>query len=153
MATPIIKRIVVPTDFSEASDRAVEYAAALGRRVGASVYLMHVLKNQGHYHVARARLGALADRLTKGVPHVALEVRDGDPAVSVAQAALHYGADLVVMATHARTGLAHLLSGSVAERLIRIACCPVLVLRDTEVVRIDQPVEAYEEVGELEGVA
>lgn len=151
--SPIIRRIAVPTDFSEASDRAVEYAAALARRVGASVYLMHVLRDQSHYHLARARLGALADRLTEGVPRVALEVRDGEPADSIAQAAMHYGADLIVMATHARTGLAHLLTGSVAERLIRIACCPVLVLRDTETVRIDLPQEAYEEVGELEGVA
>lgn len=153
MASAVVKRIAVPTDFSEASDRAVEYAAALARRVGASVYLMHVLRDQSRYHLARARLGGLADRLTCGVPRVALEVRDGAPADSIAEAATHYGADLIVMATHARSGLAHLLSGSVAERLIRIASCPVLVLRDRDTVKIDLPDEAYEEVGELEGVA
>ena len=153
MASVVVKRIAVPTDFSEASDRAVAYAAALARRVGASVYLMHVLRDQSQYHLARVRLGALADRLTCGVPRVALEVRGGAPADSIAEAAVHYGADLIVMATHARSGLAHLLSGSVAERLIRIASCPVLVLRDAETVRIDQPEEAYEEVGEFEGVA
>ena len=148
-----IRKIAVPTDFSEASDRAVEYGAALARHMGASLYLMHVLRDQSHYHLAKARLGALADRLTEGVPRVTMEVRDGEPAESIAGAAMHYGADLIVMATHARRGLAHLLTGSVAERLIRIACCPVLVLRDTESVNIDLPEEAYEEVGELEGVA
>ena len=153
MSSGVVKRIAVPTDFSEASDRAVEYAAALARRVGASVYLMHVLRDQSQYHLARVRLSALADRLTCDVPRVALEVRDGAPADSIAEAAMHYGADLIVMATHARSGLAHLLSGSVAERLIRIASCPVLVLRDTDTVKIDLPEEAYEEVGELEGVA
>ena len=151
MASGVVRRIAVPTDFSEASDRAVEYAAALARRVGASVYLMHVLRDQSHYHLARARLAALADRLTAGVPRITLEVRDGAPAESIAEGAVHYGADLIVMATHARSGLSHLLSGSVAERLIRIASCPVLVLRDTEPVRLDLPEEAYEQIGPLEG--
>lgn len=147
-----IRRIAVPTDFSEASDRAVEYGAALARQMGASLYLLHVLKDHAHYQVARARLGALADRLTRDVPRVALEVRDGDPAESIAEGAMHYGADLVVMATHGRTGLAHLLTGSVAERLIRIASCPVLVLRDNELVRAELPTKPVEEVSELEGV-
>ena len=148
-----LKAILVPTDFSEASDRAVEYAADFAGQVGASLYLVHVLRDQSHYHLARARLGAVADRMTDGMSRVAMEVRHGDPSTSIAQAAMRYGADLIVMATHARTGLAHLLTGSVAERLIRLADCPVLVLRDTATVRIDLQTEPYEQVRHLEGAA
>jgi nucleotide-binding universal stress UspA family protein len=147
-----IKRILVPTDFSEASELAVEYGAALANQVGASLYLIHVVHDRARYQSARSRLGAISDRLLE-CSRIALEVRDGDPAESIAEAAMHYGADLIVMATHARTGLAHLLTPSIAERLIRIAVCPVLVLRDTETVRIDFPEAAFDEAGELEGVA
>jgi universal stress protein A len=147
-----IRKIAVPTDFSDASDRALDYAAALARGTGASLYLIHVLRDQAQYHDARARLAVAADQHTHGIPRVTMEVRDGEPADSIAEAALHYGADLVVLATHARTGLAHLLNGSVAERLIRIASCPVLVLRDLETVRVLEP-EAQPQHDGLAGVA
>lgn len=138
--TAQIRKIVVPTDFSDASDSALSYAASMARDSGASLYLLHVVRDQAGYHGARERLALLADRFAAGVPRVATEVRDGDPAESIAEAVLHYGADLVVMATHARTGLSHLLSGSVAETLIRVAACPVLVLRGT----VPVPVEQFE---------
>lgn len=136
---PEIRRIAVPTDFSEASARAISYAAALARRMGASLYLIHVLKDQNQYHDARTRLATLANTLTGGVRRVAIEVRDGQPVDSIAQAAMHYGADLIVLATHGRTGLPHLFLGSVAEELIRTACCPVLVVRDSGTVQVHRP--------------
>lgn len=150
---PEIRRIAVPTDFSEASDRAISYAAALARRMGASLYLIHVLKDQSQYHDARTRLATLANTLTGGVRRVAIEVRDGEPAESIAQAAMHYGAELIVMATHARTGLPHLFLGSIAEDLIRTACCPVLVLRDSSTVLIHRGVRELDRIGEVEVVA
>ena len=134
-----IRKIAVPTDFSDLSERAISYAASMARGSGASLYLIHVLKDQAQYDEAHARLTALADRFTAGIVRVTTEVRDGEPAASIADATLHYGADVVVIATHARTGLAHLLSGSVAERLIRLAWCPVLVLRETGAVRVHSP--------------
>jgi len=146
-----IRKIAVPTDFSDLSERAITYAASMARGSGASLYLIHVLESKEHYDEARARLTALADRFTEGITRVTTEVRDGEPADSIADAALHYGADLVVIATHARTGLAHLLSGSVAERLIRIAWCPVLVLRETGTVRVHR--RATEAAARMEGVA
>ena len=131
-----IRKIAVPTDFSDASSRAVTYASGLARGLGASLYLIHVLKDHEHYQNARAALGTIAGTLADGVDVVTTEVRMGDPAESIAEAARHYGADLVVMATHGRTGLSHAISGSVAEAVIRAACCPVLVLRDSGKVRV-----------------
>ena len=149
-----IRKICVPTDFSDASDQAVTYAAALARGFGASLYLIHVLKDHRGYHTARTTLAAVAATLDDGVGRVATEVRMGDVAESIGEAARHYGADLIVMATHCRTGLSHAISGSVAEEVIRTACCPVLVLRDSGTVRVHRRSAAPPEpAGRLAGVA
>lgn len=147
---PEIRKIAVPTDFSPASDRAVSLGAGLARRLGASLYLIHVLDDQSRYHEARDLLVSVANRLTGDVPHVTIDVRDGEPAESIAEAAMHYGAELIVMATHARTGLPHLVLGSVAEALIRSACCPVLVIRDSSPVQIPHPARELARVTEFE---
>lgn len=142
--TSEIRRIAVPTDFSPESERAVAYAAALARRMGSALYLVHVLKDLDSFHEARERLSTLASRLALGTRRLTLDVRTGEPAESIAEAAERYGADLVVMATHGRTGLAHMVSGSVAEEVIRNADCPVLVLRDSGTVRVHRPVPTPE---------
>jgi len=152
MASPI-RKICVPTDFSEASNGAVTYALALARGFGASLYLIHVLNDHAGYHAARAKLAEAAAALDDGLGGIATEVRMGDVAESIGEAARHYGADLVVMATHARTGLSHAISGSVAEAVIRTACCPVLVLRDSGTVRVHRGSSAKPEPARLAGVA
>jgi universal stress protein A len=131
-----IRRIVVPTDFTDASDRAVAYAAALARRLGASLYVIHALTDHTDYETARVTLAEIAARLTEGVRRVAVETRIGGAAESIVEAARHYGADLIVMATHGRAGLSHAIAGSIAEDVIRTGCCPVLVLRDSGNVRV-----------------
>jgi nucleotide-binding universal stress UspA family protein len=152
--TSEIRRIAVPTDFSLESEKAVAYAAALARRMGSALYLVHVLKDLAGYHEARERLAMLASRLAIGTRRFALDVRTGEPAESIAEAAERYGADLVVMTTHGRTGLAHMVSGSVAEEVIRRADCPVLVLRDSGTIRFHRPVPVVEiENRQLEGAA
>ena len=149
-----IRKICVPTDFSEPSRRAITYALALARGFGASLYVIHVLKDHARYHTARTALAETAATLDDGLGGIATEVRMGDVAESIGEAARHYGADLVVMATHGRTGLSHAISGSVAEDVIRTACCPVLVLRDSGTVRVHRGSSARREpAGQLAGVA
>jgi universal stress protein A len=144
-----IQKIIVPIDFSDISQRAAQYAESLARALHASLCLVHVQPPAGltphgvaraadppdareHcYQAARRRLDDLARRLRSGTLQVATEVRSGATAENITQAAVHYGADLVVMGTHGRTGVAHFLVGSMAERVIRTAPCPVLVLRSS----------------------
>jgi universal stress protein A len=154
---PLIQQIVVPIDFSDASVRAAQYAAALARRLDASVHLVHVLEPSEMvggtfefyggppaeyldrlYWKRRSQLVAVGASLGDGV-HVTSEVRHGTPADSIKNAAIDYGADLVIMSTHGRSGLSHLLMGSVAEQVIRTARCPVLVVRDCGQVHVHRP--------------
>ena len=158
----LVQKIVVPVDFSEASERATTYAWALARQLGASIYLIHVLetgellhapfdsdpegaaaRDEELYQDARLALAEVARRLGPGAHPLTTEVRRGHTVDSITQAAVHYGADLVIMATHGRTGLAHLLAGSVAEGVIRAASCPVLVIRASGQVRVhSRPADA-----------
>jgi universal stress protein A len=153
----VIRKIVVPVDFSEASQHAAVYAASLARRLDASLRFVHVLEpqalNDGRfaffeqpsaetldllYWDARTRVAALADRVAEDV-RVSSEVRQGSPADAIMQATIDYGADLVIMSTHGRSGWSHLLMGSVAERVIRSAHCPVLVIRECGQVHVHRP--------------
>ena len=149
-----IQKIVVPMDFSDVSERAALYAESVARSLNATLYLVHVqapaaLAPQGFglgaaatdarerkYQAARQALDNLARRLASESLHVITEVRTGETAESIAQASVHYGADLVIMGTHGRTGVAHFLAGSIAERVARIVPCPVLLLRNPGKVRI-----------------
>ena len=142
----MIATIVAPVDFSESSTRTARYAVALARRLGATLHLVHVVDapalaspprfdapdaispGERQYQEARARMAALAATLDMR-ERLSTDVRMGPVAEGITQAAVDYGADLVIMATHGRTGLSHLLMGSVAERVIRTARCPVLVVR------------------------
>jgi universal stress protein A len=151
--TSEIRRIAVPTDFSPESEKAVAYAAALARRMGSALYLVHVLEHPHSYHEARERLAMLASRLAIGTRRLALDVRTGDPAEGIAEAAERYGTDLIVMATHGRTGLSHVVSGSVAEEVIRRTECPVLVLRGSGKVRFHRPAPVPEFERQFEGAA
>jgi universal stress protein A len=146
-----IRSILVPTDFSAASQRAVDYARVLGAALGASVHLVHVLDRLLSPQVAWAapalEAAALRDRLYQDarsklavisptfeairVP-ATTEVRGGAAGSEIVKAAVDYGADLIVMTTHGRSGLPHLVLGSVAEHVIRHARCPVLAIRANE---------------------
>lgn len=158
---PVFRRILVPTDFSEPSSRALDYAAALAAGLGAAINLIHVLHDpftaqaawefyvpespevqERKYQDARARLAALAEgAAARGVP-IATEVRLGNPMDEINAAAVDYGSDLIVMSTHGRTGLPHLLLGSIAERVLRTAPCPVLALRQALAAPVLDGVEA-----------
>jgi universal stress protein A len=154
---PVIQKVIVPIDFSDASVHAAQYAAALAMRLDASVHLVHVFEPSEMaagplefyggppttsldqlYWKKRSQLVLIGAGLD-GHPRVTSEVRHGTPADSIRQAAIDYGADLVIMSTHGRTGLSHLLMGSVAEQVIRTARCPVLVVRDCGQVHVHRP--------------
>jgi universal stress protein A len=140
-----ISRILVPTDFSADASAALDYAQALGRPFGASVCLLHVVENPlaagvWSSDMYTAEIAGLqinlvrdaAERLQELVPAGAgwmtTEVRTGPAAREILAVAQERKADLIVMGTRGRTGLAHVLLGSVAERVVRMAPCPVLTL-------------------------
>jgi nucleotide-binding universal stress UspA family protein len=138
--------IVCPTDFSPTAETAVRYGASLARAYGAELVLLHVLP-QLHYPLrglgmaaafphlqeelhtrAKERLQAAVQLAGEGVT-VRTELRDGEAYEGVLAAAHDLKADLIVMGTHGHTGLKHALLGSTAERVVRLAECPVLTVR------------------------
>jgi len=149
-----ITRILVPTDFSLPSEGALAYAKTLAERFGASIHLLHVLEDPYSTSAYATEVyGYLPpglkeswqknaeERLAKLVPAAGIgntaTVIFGAPAKAIVEHADNNGIDLIVMGTHGRSGVAHLLLGSVAERLIRTARCPVLTVRE-----LPEPIEA-----------
>lgn len=142
-----ITRILVPTDFSVQADAALTYAIGLASKFGATVTLVHVFDDpfgaggvySGEYMPipAEMRDEMLADlrrRLAEAVARgghseVTTQLLVGPIAKTIVGAAREHGADLIVMGTHGRSAVAHLLLGSVAERVVRTAPCPVLTVR------------------------
>ena len=136
----LLKQILVPIDFGEASVVALTYGRALARAFGASLHLLHVMENPFLRPTAAdpAMLKAaaarhLAERLTdedRAALHAtaALETSD-DPAREIVKYAKAYAIDLIVMGTHGRRGISHALSGSVAEAVFRKSHCPVIAVR------------------------
>jgi nucleotide-binding universal stress UspA family protein len=144
-----IKSILAPTDFSEHSEMALRYACQLAERLGAELRLLHVLSEivpagpdplmmpvmPTEYYTesedkARESLDRLLDPAWGRPPSIVMDVRWGSPVESIVGHALASQVDLIVIATHGRTGLSHVLLGSVAERIVREAPCPVLTIRD-----------------------
>jgi nucleotide-binding universal stress UspA family protein len=141
-----IQRILVPVDFSETSKRALEYASFFANRFDAKLDVLNVWgpsEYQGDDMVVLTRsepeltlstfLRNHADQqlneFLRGVPHSNRMLEAGEPAQIIAKVAGEGKYDLVVMGTHGRTGLSHLLMGSVAEKVVRTAPCPVLTYR------------------------
>lgn len=144
---------LVPYDFSEHARAALYTALDLGRRLGADVHLVHVVQPPSYVYgyaamggappsplleVAEAREGALQSlravaASVEGDAALEAHVVEGDGiAEGLCDVAKKLGADLIVMGTHGRTGLAHAFLGSVAERTLRRAPCPVLSVRAPE---------------------
>ena len=142
------KRICCPIDFSDASRAAMEVAADLARRTGAELVLLHAYPIPGYTFpdgsvVASPRMMQdLADQAERhleewraqavqlvGAPRVGTQKAVGEPAAEIVSFAKTGGVDLLVVGTHGRTGLEHALMGSVAERVVRRAHCPVLTVR------------------------
>ena len=138
------RSILVPVDFSDCSLEAVEYAAFMAQRHQATLSLVHVLEpvsygldftllHSGKREELRERLAARMTGLTTALGAVNIKadshIRGGVPADSILDSARTIPADLIVMGTHGRRGLSHLLCGSVAEAVLRQSRCPVLTVR------------------------
>lgn len=148
-------RILVPTDFSAPSNAALALAKKLAAMSGASLHLMHVLEDPFTTSAYATEFHALppADLREKWLegartllstqlpPEEQTSFRStevvifGSPARAIVEHAKANGIDLIVMGTHGRGGVDHLLMGSVAERVVRSAECPVLTVRDNGTVR------------------
>jgi nucleotide-binding universal stress UspA family protein len=135
-----IRTILHPTDFSERSQNAFRLASALARDYGAELILVHVASvptmAYGEGFAAtdpEAQRAELRNRLLQLLPdgdvRTAHRLEEGQPAPVILRVADEMRADLIVMGTHGRRGLARLLMGSVAEQIARRAKCPVLTVR------------------------
>lgn len=139
-----ITTILVPTDFSEYSRQALSYAEILAKTFDAKIVLIHVIDTVSYavtesvqWTEVYARLEATIQPMLDGLIReaekrgVAAEstLTQGVPYDQIVKTAENVNADLVVMATHGRTGMPHVLLGSVAERVLRLARCPVLTVR------------------------
>ncbi|HET6955543.1 MAG TPA: universal stress protein [Vicinamibacterales bacterium] len=147
-----LKNILVATDFSEPSDAALAYGRALARTFGATLHVVHVVDNVStlvygaevyavpmpelREEIENAARKQLADLLVDNdrppLPVRPVLLTANAPAAAIVDYAKGERIDLIVVGTHGRGGMAHLLMGSVAERVVRTAPCPVLTVRRPE---------------------
>ena len=144
-----MKTILVPTDFSPHSEKALEVAERLVKLTGGKIHLLHCYQiNVGGispYGVAvpeefsrevrdaaAKKIEDLEQRVAAEGIEVAAHITSRFPSEAVSDLAEEIGADLIVMGTRGTTGLKHILLGSVAERTLRIAPCPVLTVKETD---------------------
>ena len=148
---PTLNRILVPTDFSETADAALAYAKELATKFGASLHLLHVFTDPyaiaaGSPEVYAAIPAGAHERALEEVRERLLERLDANEEVRfrgsrgvvrgliaprIVEYAKSQDIDLIIMGTHGRRGVVHLLLGSVAEHVVRTAICPVLTVRAT----------------------
>lgn len=143
-----LKKILVPTDFSEYSACAKNYACAFTDRFGAELHLLHVVQDlaaivpepglafpppaaymEDLQAAAEKSLAEWLDPQWAAGKQVVREIRQGAAFVEIIRYAKEQDVDLIIATTHGRSGLAHVLIGSVAERIVRKAPCPVLTVR------------------------
>jgi nucleotide-binding universal stress UspA family protein len=136
-----VKRILVATDFSEQSEKALEWAKCFADAFKAKLVLLHVidvfsLSETGALMTGMDPLGAIReqvrshmDRLKTAFPGADIMVREASPRPTIVELASELDCDLIVMGTHGRSGLVHLLLGSVAEYVVRHSKVPVLTVR------------------------
>jgi nucleotide-binding universal stress UspA family protein len=146
-----LKRILVPTDFSDSAEHALKYAVRLGKPFKANIFVLHVFHLQEYLVLLSDRdqvdsgtasevLEAAKNRAANKLEELARRSQDKEVAVlpillvgipfgEIVRYAAERDVDLIVMPTHGRTGLAHFLLGSTAERVISHSVCPVLVVR------------------------
>lgn len=144
-----VQKILAPTDFSPHSQRALQYACGLAKRLDSRLHMLHVLSEvvaagpdailmpapppEFYNESENAALRKLAESIQPNwetPSSVVHAVQWGGAVEAVVEYAEEHEIDLIVIATHGRTGLSRVLMGSVAERIVREAPCPVLTVRD-----------------------
>lgn len=140
-----IKKILAPTDYSELSGAGIHYALDLARSLSAEVIVLHVVSLSDDWFSKHEELSPVRDLLTEqrefldkflrekfadamNLVEVRQKVELGSPYSNIAELAEREAVDLIVMSTHGRTGLDHMMLGSVTEKVIAHAPCPVLAL-------------------------
>jgi len=162
--TPDIKRIVVPVDFSANSTGALEYAHGLASKFDAALHVVHVCEvpsitmpaldayaiaysewSQRLREEAEKQLNTITAPL--GGSRITTEVLFGTPATAIVKSAETHQADLIVMGTHGHGPMLHVVLGNVAERVVRMASCPVLTVRERK--PLEEPVVVQSKFGGL----
>ncbi|MFT5880379.1 MAG: universal stress protein A [Moritella sp.] len=141
-----INNILCPTDFSDTANTAIEYASELALKYDATLHLVSVINeihgfdsfqvlaitpNEIHEHMLKITQEKL-DELTESIPpSIPLHtiVLEGHPSTEITRAAKEFDCDMIVIASHGRTGFEHILIGSVAEAVTRHSHCPVLIVK------------------------
>ncbi|MCD6124391.1 universal stress protein [bacterium] len=145
-----IKKILIPTDFSENSKIALPFAVDLARKYGAELHILHVFDEQlltpifyevggdpkKYFEKLRNEFDAAVNSFLSGIDtngiKITSHITSGTPFVEIIRYAREKGIDLIVMGTHGRSGIAHMFLGSVTEKVLRKAECPVMVIRNPE---------------------
>lgn len=145
-----LKKILVPTDFSDCSAKALAYALAFAKLSQAEIILLHVVEPISYpmygQDVAADLSGFQADLLQASTEHLArfrqekagnyqplrTIITEGGSYWEIVETAKSENVDLIILSTHGHTGLRHVLLGSTAERVVRHAPCPVLTVRERE---------------------
>lgn len=142
-----IRKILFATDFSETSQQAQKYASAMAAAFQAELHALHVIRDPYPMpsstgfplpppkemlpkltREAETRLAEEMADVTKSYPQVIRAIRVGDAVREINEYAKLHDIDLIVIGTHGLTGISHLLIGSVAEKLVRLATCPVFTV-------------------------
>ena len=137
-----LKKILVPIDFSQCSKKALQYAIPFAEQFGAELVLLHMVQHYPQLTDAlpapvespeddEKELEVLRSSIGDTVRSRAV-VRMGDARIGIVGAAEEFGIDLIILSTHGRTGLDRVLLGSTAEKVVRHAHCPVLIVREDE---------------------
>ncbi|HLH77911.1 MAG TPA: universal stress protein [Candidatus Binataceae bacterium] len=139
----IFTKILCPVDLDH-SFHALDFAAHLAQRMNSRILVFNVaaiplgatevaasgIEEYPYWELAnRDKIRQLAEQKLAGRVDYETDVRSGEPVAAILKRAAEYGADLIVLATHGRKGLSHLLLGSVTEAVVRGASCPVLTIR------------------------
>jgi nucleotide-binding universal stress UspA family protein len=143
----MFSKILVPIDFSEFTDDIVRYSTEIAQKFGSAIHLMHVIPNMDYFtpyesfmaaeNMVTVQKGVEAevqrdlDRVAEsiaGIP-VTKVIRTGVSFVEIIEYVRNENIDLIIMATHGRGGLEHIIIGSVAEKVVRKSPCPVLTIR------------------------
>jgi universal stress protein A len=146
-----LKTVLVPTDFSQASESALRYGKAMAEAFGSSLHVVHVMEDLlAHAWAAevyvssmpqlrdeieresRQRLVALLTEEERKAFRAETALLAGNPFIEIIRYAKANSVDLIVMGTHGRGPIAHMLLGSVAEKVVRKSPCPVLTVRDAQ---------------------
>lgn len=145
----LVKRILVPIDFSSDSLNALAYATEFATALGAEILLLYVVEPiyyaapadmyavnanvaallEEQRHAAEEQFARIVAKQGKKGPRLRTLIKTGTASEVIVQRAQAERADLIILATHGRTGLAHMFMGSVAEKIVRTASCPVLTVR------------------------